>query len=148
MQPWPPPTMAMASSPVSGVPPLGYPPPGLPPGDPALMDTLPAPSTGDLLATAGVGRGLRSPAVGPRTPTAPGPHQVQPSAIQQWMPTSGRYEAGQATLTSSRFICLGTPLGHGWPPPRQTLPLAPVRVAMRWPEGAKTPKVGPHPKGL
>ena len=91
------PTTTMASSPVGRVPPLGYPPPGPPPGDPALMDTLPAPSTGNLLATASVGRGLRSPAVGPRTPTAPGPHQVQPSAIQQQMPASGRHEAGHAT---------------------------------------------------
>ena len=91
------PTMTTASSPVGGVPPLGYPPPGPPPGDPALMDTLLAPSTGDLLATAGVGRGLRSPAVGLWTPTAPGSRQVQPSAIQQQMPTSGRHKAGQGT---------------------------------------------------
>ena len=91
------PTMTTASSPVGGVPPLGYPPPGPPPGDPALMDTLPAPYTGNLLATAGVDRRLRSPAVGPQTPTAPGPHQVQPSAIQQQMPDSGRHEVGQVT---------------------------------------------------
>ena len=83
---WMPPTMSyatmaspaetMASAPVGGVPSLGYPPPGPPPGDPALMDTLPAPSTENLLATAGVGRGWRSPALGPWTPIAPGPHQV------------------------------------------------------------------------
>ena len=91
------PTMTTASAPVGGVPPLGYPPPGPPPGDPVLMDTLPPPSTGNLLATAGVGRGRRSPVVGPQTPTAPGPHQVQPSAIQQRMPASGMHEAGQAT---------------------------------------------------
>ena len=70
------PTMTTASAPVGGVPPPGYPPLGLPPGDWALMDTLPAPSTENLLATAGVGRAQRSPAVGPWTPTAPGPHQV------------------------------------------------------------------------
>ena len=63
------PTTTTASSHVGGVPPPRYPPPGLPPGDPALMDMLPAPSTENLLATAGVGRGLRRP----RTPTAPGP---------------------------------------------------------------------------
>ena len=51
-------------------------------------------------------------------------------------------------LTGSRFIPLGTPLGCGQPPPRQAPPLAPVRVMMRWPEGAKMPEVGPHPKGL
>ena len=50
------PTMTTASAPVGRVPPLGYPPPGPPPGDPALMDTLPAPSTENLLATASVGR--------------------------------------------------------------------------------------------
>ena len=46
----------------------------------------------------------------------------------------------------SRFTRLDTPLGHGWPSPRQTLLPAPVRVTMRWPEGTKTPEVGPHPK--
>ena len=70
------PTETTASSSVGGVPPLRYPPPGLTPGDPALMDTLPAPTSENLLATAGVGRGgrgWRSPAAGPWTPTAPGP---------------------------------------------------------------------------
>ena len=90
--------MTTASASVGGVPPPGYPPPGPPPGDPALMDMLLAPSTENLLATASVGRGQRLPAVGPWTPTAPGPRQVRPSAIQQRMPTSGRHEVGQATL--------------------------------------------------
>ena len=85
--------MTMASSHAGRVPPPRYPPPGLPPVDPALMDMLPAPSTENLLATASVGRGVRQP----RTPTAPGPHQVQPTTIQQWMPTPGRHEAGQVT---------------------------------------------------
>ena len=70
------PTKTMASAPIGGVPPSGYPPLGPLPSDPALMDTLLAPSTENLLATTGVGRGRRSPAVEPRTPTAPGPHQV------------------------------------------------------------------------
>ena len=82
---WMPPTMSYmtmasstettASSSVGGVPPLRYPPPGLPPVDPAPMDTLPAPTSENLLATAGVGRGgrrLRQP----QTPTAPVLHQV------------------------------------------------------------------------
>ena len=63
------------------------------------MDMLPAPSTENLLATAGVGRssrGKRSPATGPRTPTTPGPQQAPPLATQQQMPAPGRYEAGQA----------------------------------------------------
>ena len=91
------PTKTMASTPVGGVPPLGYPPLGLPPGDPVWMDTLLAPSTENLLATTGVVRGWRSPAVGPQTPTAPCPHQVRPLAVQQRMPAPGRHEAGQAT---------------------------------------------------
>ena len=91
------PTMTKAGAPVGRVPPLGYSPPGPPPGDLALMDTLPTPSTENLLATASVGREQRSPAVGPWTPMAPGPCQVRPSAIQQQMPTSGRHEVGQAT---------------------------------------------------
>ena len=82
---WTPPTMSYAtmasstettaSSSVGGVPPPRYPPPGLPPVDPAPMDTLPAPTSENLLATAGVsrgGRGLRQP----RTPTAPGLRQT------------------------------------------------------------------------
>ena len=51
-------------------------------------------------------------------------------------------------LTGSRFTHLSTPLGHGRPPPRQAPSLAPVRVVMRRPEGAKMPEVGPHPEGL
>ena len=68
-------TETTASSSVSGVPPPRYPPPGLPPLDPAPMDMLPAPTSENLLATAGVSRGgrrLRQP----RTPTAPGLHQT------------------------------------------------------------------------
>ena len=72
-------TKTTASSSVGGVPPPRYPPPGLPPVDPAPMDMLPAPTSENLLATAGVsrgGRGLRQPG----TPTAPGLRQVQPTA--------------------------------------------------------------------
>ena len=51
-------TETTASSSVAGVPPPRYPPPpGLPPLEP--MDTLPAPTLENLLATAGVGRGGR-----------------------------------------------------------------------------------------
>ena len=62
---WTPPTMsymAMASSTettasfsAAGVPPLRYQPPGLPPLEPAPMDKLLAPTSENLLATAGVG---------------------------------------------------------------------------------------------
>ena len=91
---------AVASSSASGVPSLRYPPPGLPPHNQAPMDTLPTPSTENLLATAGVsrgGRGRRSPVTGPQTPTTPGPQQAPPSATQQQMPAPGRQEVGQAT---------------------------------------------------
>ena len=103
---WTPPTMSYvtmasstkttASSSVGGVPPPRYPPPGLPPVDQALMDTLLAPTSENLLATAGVGRGGRELRQ-PQTPTAPGLRQVQPMAPQQQMPTPGRHEADQAT---------------------------------------------------
>ena len=89
-------TETMASSSRGGVPPPRYPPPGLPPVDPAPMDTLLAPTSENLLATASVGRGGRGLRQ-PRTPTAPGLHQMQPMAPKQWMPTPGRHEAGQAT---------------------------------------------------
>ena len=101
---WMPPTMSYAtmasstettaSSSVGGVPPLRYPPPGLPPLDPAPMDTFLAPTSENLLATAGVGRGGRGLRQ-PRTPTAPGLHQMRPMAPPQQMPTPGRQEASQ-----------------------------------------------------
>ena len=82
---WMPPTMSYttmasstettASSSVGVVPPSRYPPPGLPPVDLAPMDTLPAPTSENLLATAGVGRGGRGLRQ-PRTPTVPGLHPV------------------------------------------------------------------------
>ena len=50
-------TKTMASSSVAGVTPPSYPPPGMPPLEP--MDMLPAPTSENLLATAGVGRGGR-----------------------------------------------------------------------------------------
>ena len=68
-------TKTTASSSVGGVPPLRYSPPGLPPVDPVLMDMLPAPTSENLLATAGVGRGSRGLRQ-PWTPTAPGLHQA------------------------------------------------------------------------
>ena len=93
-------TETTASSCVGGVAPLRYPPPGPTPGDPAPIDTLLAPTSENVLATAGVGRGSRGwrlPAAGPWTPTAPGPRQVPPPATQQRMPAPGRHKVGQAT---------------------------------------------------
>ena len=87
-------TETTASSSAAGVTPPSYPPPGMPPLEP--MDTLPAPTSENLLATAGVGRGSRRRSQ-PRTPTAPGIHQMRPMAPQQWMPTPGRQETNQVT---------------------------------------------------
>ena len=50
-------TETTASSSAAGVTPSSYPPPGMPPLEP--MDMLPAPTSENLLATAGVGRGSR-----------------------------------------------------------------------------------------
>ena len=88
---------AVASFSASGVPPQRHPPPGLPPPQQTPMDTLPAPTTENLLATASVGRGKRSPTTGPRTPTVPGPQQALPTSTHLWMPAPGRQEVGQVT---------------------------------------------------
>ena len=87
-------TETTASSSAAGVPPPRYPPPGLPPLEP--MDTLPAPTSENLLATAGVSRGSRGRSQ-PSTPTAPGIHQMRPMAPQQRTPTPGRQKTNQAT---------------------------------------------------
>ena len=101
---WTPPTvsyMAMvsstettASTSAAGATHPSYPPPGMPLLEP--MDTLPAPTTENLLATAGIGRGSRT-RTQPRTPTAPGIHQMRPRMPQHQAPTPGRQEATQAT---------------------------------------------------
>ena len=89
-------TETTASSSAAGVPPPRYPPPGLPPLKPAPMDMLPAPTSENLLATAGVGRSGRGQRQ-PSTPTAPGLCQTSPTAPQQWTPTPGRQETSQVT---------------------------------------------------
>ena len=60
------------------------------------MDTLPAPTTENLLATADVGRG-RGTWTQPQIPTAPGLRQMRPRMPQQQTPTPGGQEATQAT---------------------------------------------------
>ena len=87
-------TETTASSSVARVTPLSYPPPGMPPLE--AMDTLLAPTSENLLAAAGVGRGGRTQSQ-PRTPTAPGVHQTRPMVPQQWVPTPGRQEMNQMT---------------------------------------------------
>ena len=132
-------TETTASSSVGGVPPPRYPPPGLPPVDPALMDMLQAPTSENLLATASDSQGLLLFLASIK-------HDPWPPS-SRCPPQEGMRQA-RRPLTSSRFICLDTPLGCERPPPRQAPPLVPVRVMIRWPEGAKTPEVGPHPEGL
>ena len=89
-------TETTASSSVGRALPPRYPPRGLPPPEPAPMDTLLAPTSENLLATTGVGRGGRGLRP-PRTPTAPGLCPMRPMAPPQQMPTPGRQEASQAT---------------------------------------------------
>ena len=102
---WTPPTvsyMAMvsstkttASTSAAGVTHLSYLPPGMPPLE--AMDMLPAPTTENLLETAGVGRGTR-PRSRLGTPTTPGIRQMRPRTPQQQAPTPRRQEVTQATL--------------------------------------------------
>ena len=87
-------TETTASSSAARVTSPSYPPPGLPPLEP--MDTLPAPTSENLLATAGVGRGGRGQRQ-PSTPTALGICQTRPTAPQQRTPTPRRQETNQAT---------------------------------------------------
>ena len=87
-------TETTASTSATGVTRPSYPPPGMPPLK--AMDTLPAPTVENLLATAGVGRGGRT-RTQPRTPTTPGICQMRPRAPQQQAPTPRRQEVTQAT---------------------------------------------------
>ena len=70
-----------------------YLPPGMPPLE--AMDTLPAPTTENLLATAGVGRG-HGTQTQLRIPAAPGLRQMRPRMPQQQALTPGGQEATQA----------------------------------------------------
>ena len=93
---WTPPTvtyMAMvsstettASTSAAGVTPPSHLPPGMPAIEP--MDTLLAPTTENLLATAGVSQGHK-PRTPPRMPAAPGLRKMRPWMPQQQAPTPG-----------------------------------------------------------
>ena len=87
-------TETTASSSAAGVPPPRYLPPGLPPLEP--IDTLLAPTSENLLATASVNRDGRGRSQ-PSAPTAPGVCQTRPMTPQQRAPTPGRQETNQAT---------------------------------------------------
>ena len=87
-------TETTASTSAAGVTPPSY----LPPGIPQLeaMDTLLAPTIGNLLATACVGRGGRTRA-DLRMLAAPGLHQTRPRMPQQQAPPPGGQGETQAT---------------------------------------------------
>ena len=87
-------TETTASTSATGVTPPSH----LLPRAPAIepMDTLPPPTTKNLLATASVGRGCK-PQTPPQMPAAPGLHQRRPQMPQQQVPTPGGQEAMQAT---------------------------------------------------
>ena len=98
-------TETTASTSAAGITHPSYPPPGMPPLK--AMDTLPAPTMENLLATASVGRGGRKqPQL--QTPAAPGLRQMRPRMPQQQMPTPRRQEATQATPYQQQV----------YPPPR------------------------------
>ena len=101
-------TETMASNSAAGVTHPSYRPPGLPPLE--AMDTLPAPTSENLLLTADVGRGGRTQTQ-PWIPTAPGLCQMRCRMPQLQVPTPGRQEA--------------TPVTPYWQqvyPPRTTVP--------------------------
>ena len=87
-------TETTASTSAAGVSHPSY----LPPGMPQLeaTDTLPAPTTENLLATAGVGRGGRTRA-DPQMPAAPGLCQTRPRMPQQQAPPPGGQGETQVT---------------------------------------------------
>ena len=87
-------TETTASTSAAGVTPLSHLPPGMPAIEP--MDTLPAPTMENLLATASVGWGHK-PWTPPQMPAAPGLRQMRPQMPQQQVPTPRGQEAMQAT---------------------------------------------------
>ena len=85
-------TETTASTSAAGVTHPSYLPPGMPPLE--AMDTLLAPTTENLLATAGVSRG-HGTRTQLRIPAAPGLRQTRPRMPQQQVPTPGGQEATQ-----------------------------------------------------
>ena len=87
-------TETKASTSAAGVTHPSYLPHGLPPLK--AMDMLPAPTSENLLLTAGVGRGS-SARTQPRIPTTPGLHQMRPRMPQLQVHTPRRQEATPVT---------------------------------------------------
>ena len=88
------PTETTASTSTAGVTSSSHSLPRDPLGEP--MDTPSPLTSGNLLATAGVGWGRR-PRVPPNRPIAPGLHQTRPQTPQQLASTPGEQETGPAT---------------------------------------------------
>ena len=112
-------TETTASTSAAGVTRPSYPPPGMPPLE--AMDMLPAPTTENLLASAGVSRGGRTRSQ-LRTPTTPGIRQTRPTAPRQWAPTPKRQEMNQATPYRQQVYPPQhtTGVGHATPKPSTT----------------------------
>ena len=106
-------TETTASTSAVGVTHPSYLPPGMPPLE--AMDTLPAPTTENLLATAGVSRDGRT-WTQPRIPAAPGLHQMRPRMPKQQAPTPRRQEATQTMPYQQQVL----PPRHAAPKPSAT----------------------------
>ena len=121
-------TETTASTSTAGV----TPPSRLPPRDPAveLMDTLPPPTTENLLATAGVIWG-RKPQTLPCMPTASGLHQTRPKTPQQQAPTPGRQEAMQAIPYQQQMF-----------PPKHPAPKSSATPSTSWDQGDPAGEAG------
>ena len=110
-------TKTMASTSAARITPQSYPPPGMPPFEP--MDMLLAPTSENLLATAGVDRGGRGQRQ-PSTPMAPGLCQTRPTAPQQQMPAPGRQGTNQATPYQQQVYLPRCPTGVQTTTPKQS----------------------------
>ena len=147
---WTPPTVSYAamvsstettgSTSVAGVTPPSHRPPGMPVLEP--MDTLPAPTMENLLATAGISQGHK-PQTLLQAHTAPGLRQTRPKMPQQQVPTPRGQEAMQAMPYRQQVFPPQCPA----PPHRAPSPV-PARITRSWPEKREVPGVGPCPEGL
>ena len=118
-----------ASTSMRGVSSTAGPPPGFPArGMPSLMDVSLAPQSYNLLAQAGVGRGLQpQPMPGSARPRAPGATslcQERLSAIRQPAATSGSHEeVSQLVYTSDLSQLVALPLSQYCSSQERRLPL-------------------------
>ena len=129
-------TETTASSSAAGVTHPSHLPPGRPATEP--MDTLPALTMENLLATAGVGWG-RKPRTSPQMPTALGLCQTRPQVTPQQVLTP----SGQGAMTAMPYC------QQAFPPkrPAPNLSTTPSTTGAL-PERQKVTGEGPHPEGL